>query len=97
MKIKNISKFIRSIIIAIAIILFISLITNKSLSHAEKEYKTICIDNGDTLWSIAEIECETNDYYRHKDVRYIINDIMKENNLDSKTLNINQELQIPTM
>ncbi len=97
MKIKNLSKFVRSLIVVIGIVIFISLITNKTLSHAEKEYKTICVDRGDTLWSIASIEAETNSYYKNKDIRYIINDIMEENDLDSKTLSINQELQIPTM
>ena len=96
-RIKNISKFARSIAIILGILILISLITNKSFSHAEVEYKTICVENGDTLWSIAEMELETNSYYKNKDIRYVINDIMDVNNLDSKTLMIDQQLKIPVM
>ena len=97
MKIKNLSKFVRSLIVIIGIVIFMSLITSKTLSHADVEYKTICVDRGDTLWSIASMEAQTNSYYKNKDIRYIINDIMEVNSLNSKTLSVNQELQIPTM
>ena len=97
MKIRNLSKFIRSVVIILGVIILLSLITNKTFSHAEKDYKSICIDNGDTLWSIAKMEQDTNSYYKDKDIRYIINDIMEENDLENKNIYANQTLKIPTM
>ena len=96
MKIVNVKKFVRSILIILGIIFLLSLILTKSTySHGEKEYKTIYVSNGDTLWNIAKSESKTNNYYKNKDVRNIISDIMKENNLNNSSLNIDQKLIIP--
>ncbi len=98
MKIKNMVKFIRSIVIILLIIGFSSLIITKSIfSHAEKEYKTIYVESGDTLWNIAKEESKTNNYYKNKDIRFIVDDITKENNLSSNFLMINQTLKIPSI
>ena len=90
MKIKNKSKFIRSIVIILGIIIILSLITSKSLSHAEKEYKTICVESGDTLWSIAQRYNTKN-----RDIRYVVDDIMRANDLDSTRLHVGDTLVIP--
>ncbi len=96
MKIKNSKKFIRSILIILGMILVITLLVSKAtLSHKEIEYKTICVSKGDTLWNIAKTNQTTNSYYKDKDIRYIINDLMKINNLDNSNISINQELLIP--
>lgn len=96
MKIKNVKKFVRSILIILGIILSISLLISKaSLSYKETEYKTISVSAGDTLWEIASYNQSSNDYYENKDIRYIINDIMKINNLENSSLTVNQELLIP--
>ena len=96
MKIKNLKKFVRSILIILGVILITSLLISKStLSHSEVEYKSILVSSGDTLWTIALYNQETNDYYKNKDVRYIINDIMEINNLKNSSLNVNQKLLIP--
>lgn len=96
MKIKNIKKFIRGILIILGIILVTSLFISKvTYSHGEKQYKTIFVSEGDTLWNIASLESKTNNYYKNKDIRNIIKDIMKENNLSNSNININQELIIP--
>lgn len=96
MKIKSLKKFVRSILIMLGAILMISLLISKStLSHSEVEYKSILVSSGDTLWTIAAYNQETNDYYKNKDIRYIINDIMEINNLENSLLEINQELLIP--
>lgn len=98
MKIKNIKKFIRSIILILAIIFGISLLISKvTYSHGEKQYKTIFVSQGDTLWTIATSEARNNAYYKNKDVRFIINDILRENNLNNSNININQKLEIPTI
>lgn len=98
MKIKNVKKFVRSILIILGIILSISLLISKaSLSYKETEYKTISVSAGDTLWTIAAYNQSSNDYYENKDIRYIINDIMEINNLENSSLTIGQELLIPNM
>ena len=96
MRIANMKKFIRSILILLGIILCLTLFISKgSLSHGEPEYKTIYVSEGDTLWNIAKSNQKNNQYYKDKDVRYIINDIMEINDLNNSEININQELLIP--
>lgn len=98
MKIKNIKKFIRGIFIVLGIIFVLSLIIVKStLSYTTKEYKTINIKSGDTLWSIALDLQENDKYYTNKNIKYIIEDLKQINNLTTSTLYANQELQIPVI
>ena len=98
MKIKNVKKFIRSILIILGIALTITLLISKtSLSHKELEYRTIYVSQGDTLWNIAKSNQVSNEYYKGKDIRYIINDLMKVNNLDNSDITVNQKLLIPTI
>ena len=98
MRIVNVKKFTRSILIIMGIILCFTLFINKaSLSHGETEYKTIYVSEGDTLWNIAKSNQTNNAYYKDKDVRYIINYLMKINNLNNSNININQELLIPVI
>ena len=98
MRIKNVKKFIRSILIILGIILCLTLFINKaSLSHGETEYKTIYVSQGDTLWTIAKLNQTNNAYYKDKDVRYIINDLIKINNLNNSNINTDQELLIPVI
>lgn len=96
MKIKNVKKFIRSVfIIFLGILLLTLIINNKILSHKEVEYKKIYVSNGDTLWNIAKTNQANNDYYRDKDIRYIVYDLMKINNLNNCNIKVNQEILIP--
>lgn len=98
MKIKNVKKFIRSILIVLGVIFILSLIIVKStLSYTEHRYKTIYLESGDTLWSIALDLQENNAYYKGKDIRYIIGDLKEVNNLSNSTVYANQELQIPVI
>ena len=98
MKIKNVKKFIRGILIVLGIIFVLSLIIVKStLSYAIKEYKTIHVKSGDTLWSIALDMQENNSYYKGKDIRYIIADLKEINKLNTSNLYMEQELQIPVI
>ena len=90
MKIVNIKKFLRSVLIIIGLTLIICLISsNITLSHIEPTQKVISISSGDTLWSIAEYEQENNEYYKDFDIRDIIYNIKKLNNLDT---NINLQV-----
>ena len=98
MKIKNIKKFIRGILIVFGIIFVLSLVFIKStLSYTTKEYKTIYVKSGDTLWSIASDLQENNSYYWGKDIRYIIGDLKEINKLNNCIVYCNQELQIPVI
>lgn len=92
MRIKNRKKFIRGVLIIIAII---SLFTCKAtLSYNELEYKTIYVSTGETLWEIAKNEQKNNSYYADKDVREIVDSIKNINNLESSSLYEGQKLMI---
>lgn len=98
MKIVDLKKFIKSVVIILLLIFCFSLIfTKASLSHKEIEYKSVYVQKGDTLWTIAEDLQSTNDYYKNKDIRDIIYNIKEINNLSSSNISINQELLIPTI
>ncbi len=97
MIIKDKKKFLRAIFIIIGIVVFINiLIPDKAFSHQELTTKTVVVTSGDTLWNIAKVEQESNDYYEDKDIREIIYDIQQKNDLGSSSLKINQVLEIPT-
>ena len=95
-KIKDLSKFVRGIIILLVLFVgFNILISNKSISHAETSYKTIYVTEGDTLWSIAKDELQNNAYYENNDIRDIISNIQSVNKLSNSKLATNQKLIIP--
>lgn len=56
----------------------------------ESETYTLCISSGDTLWDIA-----ASANHAGKDVRNVIDDIMKLNNLKSPSLNVGDTIEIP--
>lgn len=100
-RITNIYKFIRSISVLLGIAICMMLLFSKaSLSHTDKEvfnYKTVEVIEGETLWEIAAKQQNKNLYYEGKDVRYIIYDIKKINNLENSNLSIGQEIKIPVL
>lgn len=98
LKIVNMKKFIRSLIVILLSVLFLLFIgfTN-TYSKGEVQYREQYIYEGDTLWSIAEKELKENKYYENDDIRNIINEIKKINHIDSGNLTIGQKIQIPTL
>lgn len=97
LKIVNIKKFLTSVVIILGfVILACILCTNKSYSKTKEVYKTEVIVSGDTIWEIAKNEKYTNEYYKNKDVRYIVYDIKNINNISNNTLCEGQEIYIPT-
>jgi hypothetical protein len=98
MKIVNVKKFLRSILLIIGLIaILLLLLGNSSLSHRTTEFVTIYVAQGDTLWGIASELQKDNEYYKGRDVRYIVNHLMSTNSLSTNTLAVNQPLQIPTI
>lgn len=94
MRIVNKKKFIKMLILVLGIISLISIcFSNISFSKGEIKTKTISVINGDTLWTIAKEEQENNIYYEDKDIRDIIYEIKKLNNLENNAmLSIGQKL-----
>ncbi len=97
MKIVNKKKFLTTNIVIILFIFTILLLISKcTLSHADIEYTKTYIEYGDTLWNIAQEQQNNNNYYKDREIREIISDIKKVNNLKSCNLSVGQEIKIPT-
>lgn len=84
-----------SIILLLTISIIFLLGNNDTLSHSEIAYKTIYVSNGETLWEIARIEAQNNEYYSNYDIRYIVKDIKIINGLENSSIYVGQKLQIP--
>lgn len=97
MKKLNMKRIIKLNIIVILIIIILFFVHSTSLSYKEMEYSEIYISSGDTLWNIAKAQQQNNDYYKGKDIREIIFNIKKVNNLSSSEIVENQKLLIPTL
>lgn len=94
----NVKRIIKLIVVMVVLVITILLfIHSTSLSYKDIQYREIYVCSGDTLWDIAKYEQQNNDYYKAKDIREIIFDIKKENNLSSSDLNINQKILIPSL
>ena len=86
MKIVNKKKFIRMVILIIGVIMLLFIcFSNISFSKGEVKTKTIYASSGDTLWTIAKQEQENNSYYEDKDIRDIIYQIKKLNNIQNNS------------
>lgn len=97
-KIVNIKKFISSILVSLGILIALFFILNNSIfSHVDTKYKTLYVAYGDTLWSIAKEEQNTNEYFEGKDIREIISNLKYINNLETSNLKTGEKLQIPTL
>lgn len=96
-KIVNKKKFIRSLIILLAIVILALLGINNTYSKTEVAYKEDYIIKGDTLWSIAENEINTNEYYKNKDIREVMYEIKQLNNIKNENLEIGQKILIPNI
>ncbi len=97
-KIVSVKKFIRSILIALVILVGFSFVmSNKIFSHGDVKYKTIYISSGDTLWKIAKEEQNTNSYFEGKDIRDIVSSLKIINNLNTGNLTVGNKLQIPVL
>lgn len=96
MRIVNKTKFIRSNVILAILISSIVIFATNAYSNVETKYKEEYVCAGDTLWSIAQEELENNKYFEGKDIRYVVNELKKVNNLASANLNEGDKLKIPS-
>lgn len=74
-----------------AVFLFILSFITATSAHGfkEREYRTIIVKKGDTLWDIAS------EYSKGYDIRKYIYEIKKANNLPDSSIYMGQELKIP--
>lgn len=94
----NVKRIVKlSIGMMVLVISILWLINSTSLSYKETEYREVYVSKGDTLWDIAKSEQENNEYYKGKDIREIIYDIKKVNNLTNAELSVNQKILIPNL
>ena len=96
-RIKNKNKFIKNMVILMLIIIsMVVILINKTYSECKENYKLSYIAKGDTLWKIAETEVKNNQYFKNKDVRNVILEIKKVNNLTTSNLSEGMQIKIPT-
>ena len=69
--------------------------TTNTYSKVETKYKEEYVYLGDTLWSIAQNELENNKYFEGKDIRYVIEELKKVNNLSNSNLTEGDKIRIP--
>ena len=70
---------------------------NSTYSKSKIAYKEDYILKGDTLWSIAENEINTNEYYKNSDIRDVMYEIKELNNIKNENLEIGQKIIIPNI
>lgn len=87
---KNKKRFF-SIIIVLAVLLSSIFLASSVYGYEIKQYDTITIESGDTLWEIAHR------YNNGGDVRKVILEIKKANNMKSSEIFAGEELIVPLM
>lgn len=91
----NLKKFIRSILIIIGITIIVTFLATKSIySYKKAEYKTIYVEEGETLWSIAKDEQINNKFYEGKNIREVIYDIKKLNSMSDANILPGESIKI---
>ena len=75
-----------------SMILVLILVISSQIGNAstEKEFITVTVHSGDTLWTLAQEYGDPS-----KDVREVIDEIKDFNQLNSAEIRIGQSLQIP--
>ena len=97
MKKKKKKRFIISNLILFSFIFMLIYMAKGTFSTNIINYTETYIEEGDTLWEIALIQQKNNEYYKDKEIREIVNDLKKVNNLKKSNLSVNQKIIIPTI
>ena len=95
MKIVNKKKFIRSISILVLILISLIIFSKNTYSNVEITYREDYIYSGDTLWSISKNEIENNKYFKNKNIRQVINELKRINDLSESNLEVGKKIKIP--
>ena len=88
----NINKFKRFMFLAIlliSMISFTSILTLNAYSKDIPQFDYVSVQQGDTLWSIAS------DYADNKDIREVIYEISKINNIHNNSIHPGDIIKIP--
>ena len=95
MKIVNRKKFVKSLIIMFGLLAIAIIGIQKTYCKEKIVYKEDYIVEGDTLWSIAQNEINTNEYYKNKDIRDVMYEIKTINHIGNEKLEIGKKIIIP--
>ena len=80
-------------VIFMCFVIILNVTATNSVDNVNKQYKSICIDEGDTLWDIAEehnnqtLSCISNNEY--------IEDVMTINNLSGDSITAGNYIIVP--
>ena len=70
---------------------------NLTFTYKPCKYKEVEVISGDTLWSIAKEENRNNAYYEGKDIRYVVYEIDKLNNIGNNILREGDKIKVPVI
>lgn len=87
--IKNKKKLKKIRLLAIVILTFILMSNIKVYSKNIPEYNFVCVEKGDTVWSIASM------YSHDTDIRKVVYDICKINNLQNSYIYPGDIIKVP--
>jgi FOG: LysM repeat len=86
---KNKKRFY-AILFALVLVMFSSyLMVSANNGETHNSYNTVCVSSGDTLWQIAQ------KYNPNGDIRKLVKEIRKMNNLSSSVIYAGEELKVP--
>ena len=95
MKIINKKRFIISNLILFSIVFMLIYISKSTLSTSIVNYTETYVEEGETLWQIAGSQQKNNEYYKNKEIREIVDNLKKVNNLKNSNLSVGQKIIIP--
>ncbi|NLM09564.1 MAG: LysM peptidoglycan-binding domain-containing protein [Clostridiaceae bacterium] len=88
-RLKNKNRFFTVLFLMFTVIIFFVGSVISSGKNVNKEYKTITVRQGDTLWDIASKHCGK------MEIRQYIYQIKKVNNLDDAIIYVGQKINLP--
>ncbi len=87
---KNKKRFF-SLVTALAIVISTVFFASSVYGYEGRQYETITVKSGDTLWTIAQ------KYNKSGDIRKLIHAIKKANNLEASSIYAGEQLLVPRM
>lgn len=87
---KNKKRFF-SLVTVLAIVISTIFFSSSVYGYEGRQYDTITVKSGDTLWTIAQ------KYNKSGDIRKLIHEIKNTNKLDSSMIYAGEQLLVPRM